>query len=55
MKFILILAIFIVGCSNTAQSYDSEGYKQYCNTECHKSYGTDVDWIGPLWGKCYCK
>lgn len=54
MKYLFFI-IFLLGCSNTERSYYSDSYKEYCNKECHKDYGTEVDWVGQFSGKCYCK
>lgn len=54
MKY-LILLILCSNCSNTSQSYSSKEYKNKCDNDCLKDYGTYVDWIGQIDGKCYCK
>lgn len=54
MKYLFLLLI-LCGCSKTQKSYLSESYKKYCNDQCMKDYGTEVDWVGSFTGQCYCK
>lgn len=56
MKILLLVLALCVSCTkHTEQSYESDNYHSYCQNQCKKDYGTDVDWIGSLSGNCYCK